>query len=120
MTAPLGPIAQKCQDLVNDLKAAGVRASLSRGSLEVPGAWVRPDAMTGRATLAGWAPDKVRVSVILVAPQAGDLEALTDLEALLAATLTVIDPDEDVDTTVVLPHRNNPLPAFRVVVDLDL
>lgn len=118
MTA--GPIQAACQALADSLTAAGVPATLSRGSLEVPGAWVRPDTASGTATLAGWSLDSARASVILVAPQAADAEALGDLEGLLVKALTVIHPDDDVDTTVVLPHRGNPLPAFRLVVDLDL
>jgi hypothetical protein len=110
-------IVPACQGLADALTAAGVPATLSRGALRVPGAWVRPDSTTA-VNLAG--DGRARVSVLLVAPQAGDAEALTDLCGLLDAALTVIDPDDDVDTSVVLPIGNNPLPAFRLVVDLEL
>ena len=58
--------------------------------------------------------------MLLVCQQSNDYEALEDLVPLLELALTVLDPDEDVDTSVVLPHNGNNLPAFRVVVDLDL
>jgi hypothetical protein len=109
-------IVPALQDLADLLTEAGVRATLDRRNLEVPGAWVRPDS-AGPYTLGA---AKARASVLLVAPQAGDREALEDLCGLLDDALTVIDPEEDVDTSVVLPHNGNALPAFRLVVDLDL
>lgn len=115
-------IVPACQSLADRLTAAGVPATLSRGALRTPGAWVRPDLATVvHATLAGDAYG-LRASVLLVAPDAGakDKEALTDLVGLLEKALTVLDPDDDVDTSVVLPHNGNMLPAFRLVVDLDL
>lgn len=105
-------------ELADRLTAAGVRATADRGALSVPGAWVRPDTAAGPRTLAGGG--RVRVSVLLVAPQSTDLEATRTLCGLLDLTLGVFTPDEDVDTSVVLPHNNNPLPAFRLVVDIDL
>lgn len=105
-----------CQYLADRLTAAGVPSTLDRRTLQVPGAWVRPDT-AGRATLRG---GTARVSVLLVCQQSNDGEALEDLVALLEDALTVIDPDEDVDTSVVLPHNGNNLPAFRLVVDLEL
>jgi hypothetical protein len=104
--------------LAAELTAAGVPAALSRGSLKVPGAWVRPDTTDGPVNLAGGG--QARVSVLLVAPEGGDEEALTDLTDLLDLALTVLDPVEPVDTSVVLPLNNNRLPAFRLAVDLDL
>lgn len=106
--------------LCSELAAAGVPASMDRATMRVPGAWVRPD--TAHAfTLAG--PDgsaRARVSVLLVAPTAGDAEALADLCRLLDRALTVLNPDDDVDTSVILPVRSNNHPAFRVVVDLEI
>ena len=109
-------IIPACQDLADRLTAAGVPATLDRRSLSVPGAWVRPDTAS-RATLRG---GTCRASVLLVCQQSNDSEALEDLVPLLEAALSVIEPDDDVDTSVVLPHNGNNLPAFRVVVDLDL
>jgi hypothetical protein len=105
-----------CQGVADALTAAGVPATLNRTSLQVPGAWVRPDTVA-RFTLRG---GTARLSVLLVVPQAGDLEALEDLMGVLEKALTVIEPDDDVDTSVVLPHNGNALPAFRLVVDVNL
>lgn len=112
-------IVPACQELADALTEAGVKATLSRDRLQVPGAWVRPDTVTG-FTLGG--AGTARVSVLLVAPAAGsnDREALADLSRLLDRALTVITPDEDVDASVVLPHQNNNLPAFRLVTEIDL
>lgn len=105
-----------CEALVAELEGAGLRATLDRTKLPVPGAWVRPDT-AGRLTLRG---GRARCSVLLVCQPAGDVEVLADLVELLEKALQVIEPDEDVDTSVVLPHNGNALPAFRVVVDLEL
>lgn len=110
-------IVPACQDLADRLTAAGVPATVDRRRLEVPGAWVTPE--TARPlTLAG--TGRCRVSVLLVAPMGGDLEALGVLAGLLEKTLTVVRPDDEVDTAVLFPHNNNPHPAFRLPVDLTL
>ena len=105
-----------CQDLADKLTAAGVPATLSRHTLNVPGAWVRPDTASRTSLRGGTA----RVSVLLVVNQSNDLEAVEDLVVLLDKALEVIDPDEDVDLSVLLPHNGNNLPACRLAVDLDL
>lgn len=105
------------QELADVLTAAGVPATLDRTRLPVPGAWVTPGTAKVR-TLSG--AGRVRASVLLVAPASGDLEALETLAGLLDLALTVVTPDADVDTSVVLPHNNNALPAFRLAVDLNL
>lgn len=110
-------IVPACQELADLLTAAGVPATLDRADLRVPGAWVTPGLARPR-TLAG--AGQVDVSVLLVSKAAGDQVSLSVLADLLSKALTVIDPDEDVDTSVVLPHNNNALPAFRLVVALDL
>lgn len=106
-----------CEDLAARLTAAGVPATLDRSALRVPGAWVMPST-AAPLTLSG--SGTCRVNVLLVVPEGGDLEALKDLQRLLVKALTVIDPDEDVDTSLVFPLNNNSLPAFRLVVDLTL
>jgi hypothetical protein len=106
-----------CQHLADVLTAAGVPASLDRSSLQIPGAWITPGTAR-QLTLSG--AGRARVSVLLVVPATGDLEALEALSVLLDKALTVVTPDEDVDTSVLLPIRNNPLPAFRLAVDLTL
>jgi hypothetical protein len=109
-----------CKALAAELTAAGVPATLSRETLRVPGAWVRPDTINAYTLQGDEGPARARISVILVAPAANDAEALGDLVGLLDKTLGVIDPDDDVDTSVLLPLRGNNLPAFRVVTDLEV
>ncbi len=110
-------IVPTCQGLADALTAAGVPATLDRARLAVPGAWVTPGTVPV-GTLSGAA--QLRASVLLVVPAGGDLAALTGLAKLLDKALTVLTPDDDVDTSVVLPHNGNALPAFRLGVDLDL
>lgn len=110
-------IVPACQELADVLTAAGVPATLDRARLAVPGAWVTP-GKAHQLTLAGGG--RVAASVLLVTSAASDLEALESLAGLLDKALAVVTPDEDVDTSVVLPVRNNPLPAFRLVVNLKL
>jgi hypothetical protein len=112
--ADLIPALERLQAV---LATAGVKASLDRATVQVPGAWITPS--TARThTLAGHG--RVRASVLLVAPASGDLNALKILTGLLNKALTVITPDEDVDTSVLLSIRNESLPAFRLAVDLNL
>jgi hypothetical protein len=117
-------IVPALEDLVAQLEAAGLHATATKARLRVPGAWVTPAHVDVVATLRGLGPATLRAEVYLVAPAQGELEALADLAGLLELALTVIDPDDDdghaVDTSVVVPHNNNALPAFRLVVDLDL
>ena len=96
---------------------AGIPASLDPDSVQVPGAWIRVQRVTP-TTLGGGAT--VRLQVHLLAPAVGTLEAWDLLSELLDKALTVIDPDEPVNTAanVVLPHTpTQPLPAFVLVVD---
>lgn len=109
-------IVPACEELAAALTAAGVPATLERGKVELGGAWVRPDT-AARATLRG---GTCRASVFLVVSQQADAEGLRDLVEVLEKALDVIEPDEDVDTTVLLSVRGNNLPAFRLQVDLDL
>lgn len=118
MTAPIRPpLVAALQDLADQLTAAGVRTGLDRQKMAVPGGWLRPDAITGPTNLAG--DMRARCSLLLAVPKSGDAEALADLCRLLDKALTVIDPDDDTDTSVVLSVRDNALPAFRLVVDVD-
>lgn len=110
-------IVPACKDLRDRLAAAGVPASLDRSSLQIPGAWVTP---ANGATLTLGGVGRLRVEVLLVVQQSGDLESLTALSGLLDKVLTVVTPDGVVDTSVLFPHNNNLHPAFRVPVDLKL
>jgi len=116
-------IVPALEELADLLTTAGVPAATDRARLQLPGAWVTSSSI-GEVTLAGSAT--LRASVFLVAPAAGDWEPVRVLSGLLAKALTVIDPDEDpatdalIDTSVILNVRSNPLPAFRLAVDLPL
>ena len=103
------------------LSATGMNGSLTRSKVNAPGFWVTPQLMSidnldGSGT--------ARLHVFLIAPTGqDDLTVLKTLSGLLSKALTVLTPDEDVDTsyTVALPHTPAAtFPAFRLVVDVDL
>lgn len=106
--------------LRNALAGAGISASLDPDTVDVGnggGAWVRIPTMEPLTLAGAWT---VRFQVYLVAPAVGALEAWDVLSQLLDRALTVIEPDEPVNTatSVVLPHTpNQPLPAFLLTVD---
>lgn len=112
-------IVPACKELQQVLTAAGVPATLSRSSLRVPGAWISPATANGK-TLDG--TGRANVDVLLVVPAQADEEALGDLQDLLSKAISVVRPapGTDVDTSVIFPHNNNALPAFRLVVALSL
>lgn len=114
-------IVPALQGLADGLSAAGVPASLKRSAVNPGGAWVTVQTV-GATTLDG--SGALRAHVFLVAsPSPDDLTVLKTLSGLLSKALTVLTPDEDVDTsyTVALPHTPSAtFPAFRLVVDLDL
>jgi hypothetical protein len=109
------------QGLADLLTAAGVPASLDRAKVNPRGAWITAETI-GVTQLDG--SGVLRAHVFLVAPTgADDLTKLTILAGLLSKALTVLTPDEDVDTsyTVSLPHTPSAaFPAFRLVTDIDL
>lgn len=118
MTSWASRIVPVLEELVADLESAGVHASTDRTRVRAPGAWVTAST-AGPSTLDG--SGTMRAHVLLVAPDTGDAAALATLAGLLDKALAVLDPDEDVDTSVVLPlPTGSTHPAFRVTVDLDL
>jgi hypothetical protein len=107
-----------CDQLVADLTAAGVRATLNRSQVNTPGAWVVPTAVE-ITTLGGGGT--ASVDVVLVVGDTGDRTALTQLDELLDKVLDLdLAFTAPVDTTYALVLTGPPLPAFRVPVALDL
>lgn len=103
--------------LAEAITAAGVPTRLSREAATVPGGWLRPDTIE-ETDLAGGGT--AHCSLLIFTQAAKDEEVLADLASMLDKCLTVLTPDDEVDTSVVISVRNNSLPAFRVPVDIDL
>lgn len=99
------------------LKGAGVPVSLERDRVDPPGGFLGP-ASTTTHTLSG--DGLLRVHLLLVAPEQGDVSAVRALAGLLDRVLEVLEPDDDVDTALVFPIRGTPLPAWRVPFDIPL
>lgn len=99
------------------LAGAGIPTTLEPGDVQVPGAWVSVRSMEPLTLDDAWT---VRFHVYLVAPAVGALEAWDHLSKMLDRALTVLSPDEAVNTatSVTLPHTpSQALPAFLLVVD---
>jgi hypothetical protein len=118
-------VKEACQQLVDELKAAGFPgSSLDPETVDPPAAvWVQPRTihdltMSGGATLTVWL--YVLGSSDDTAVVMGKLDDA--LEGLLELGLTFADDETPIDLTaaVLLPGRNAPLPAYRLAVDLDL
>lgn len=99
------------------INGAGVPSSLDPATVQVPGAWISVRTLDQLTLGDTWS---VRFHVYLVAPAVGALEAWDILAGLLDKALTVVEPDETINTatSVALPHTpTQPLPAFQLVVD---
>lgn len=109
----------------DQLAGAGVPASLNRGDLRnLPAAWITPRAylasegrrLNGQVTLRAW------VYLIVKPDTGGELATLDGLADVLDKALTAGLPlaaGQDVETAgVTMPNIPDPLPAWRLVVDL--
>lgn len=108
-------IKATAKSLRDTLAGAGVPASLNPGDVMTPGAWVQTRTATPE-TMTAW---RVRFHVYLIAPDASAMEAWDVLSPMLDKALTVVDPDESINTatSVVLPHGPTALPAIQLVID---
>lgn len=104
--------------LATRFDAAGITASLDPQEVPVPGVWL---AVQSIAPVTRCLSD-ITVGVHLVTLDSGAPTALAELGDLLAVALTVVHPDEAVDTTtpVVLPHDPTPLPAATFTTTVEL
>jgi len=118
-------VSQACGELVDALRAAGFRASVDPDELVTdPGCvWVQPReirdyTLAGGGTLLVW--------LYLIVANVETTQAMLLLDDTLAGVLplvTVADSDDviDLSSAVILPSNpTNPLPAYRLSVDLDL
>lgn len=105
-------------DLAARLDGVGITASLDPQEVPVPGVWL---AVQSIATVTRCLSD-VTVGVHVVALDSGAPTAISELGDLLTAVLTVVRPDDTVDTTtpVVLPHDPTPLPAATFTTTVEL
>lgn len=108
---------QPVLDLVNALRAAGVRADLDPASLNLPAAWVTVEGLQAANLRRDIACD---VAVYLIAPDQDYTRALEDLAAMFNLVVPgVLIPDGRVAPQgVILPDSTTALPALRVPVRL--
>lgn len=120
MAPGLGRAARdKALELRAALAGAGIPATLEPDQVatERGGAWITMRTITPLTMDEGY---EVRFHIYLVAPEMGALQALEVLGDLLTKALTVIEPDEPINTAaaLTLPHTPTvPLPAYLLVSD---
>src|SRR5699024_2220279 len=102
---------------VEALKGAGSDATIDPRNANPPSAGVvarTDEAETRCGTRA------IDAEVYLIVPNNGTPQALDTLTALLATALTVIDPDGRIELSeaVTLPGGSDPMPAFKIPLEL--
>ena len=118
-------ITAACAELVDRFTASGFRAHIDPEQLVTDPScvWVQPRELRditlgGNATLVVWC--------YLIVANVEALHALTLLDDLLEGVLELVQPADtddvvDLSAAIVIPSNpTNPLPAFRVAVDLEL
>lgn len=105
-------------DLAARFETVGLTATLDPQEVPVPGVWLAVQSITPVTRCLA----DVTVGVHLVVLDSGAPTALAELGDLLTAALTVVHPDEAVDTStpVVLPHDPTPLPAATFTTTVEL
>jgi hypothetical protein len=100
-----------------ELSSVGIRAEVDPRDVNPPGAWIALNSIEHGQVMCGGGV--VRTHVYLIVPDTGVAEATTQLSELLTSALRVFDPDDSTTaTTVQLPGGGNPLPAFRLTIDV--
>ncbi len=100
-----------------ELLSVGIRAEVDPRDVNPPGAWISLASIEHGTVVCGGST--VRTHVYLIVPDTGVAMATTGLSEMLTSALRVFDPDDDTTTTTVtLPGGGNPLPALRLVIDV--
>jgi hypothetical protein len=118
------PIGKALDEAVQSLRLAGFAADTDPSKLDTATVcvWlqareIRDRVLSGGATLVAWA--------YLVAPNTDIDRVLELLDDALEGFLEVYSPADsddviDLSAPVIMPSGPNPLPAYRVAIDLEL
>lgn len=102
--------------LLELLRAAGLKASMDPADLNLPGVWLAVDTVDV-ANLKG--DLRLGCLLFLIAGDQDPRRAIGVCSAMFQKVLTVLSPDGAVQTQgVVMPADPTPLPALRVPVNL--
>lgn len=100
-----------------ELSSVGIRAEVDPRDVNPPGAWIALNTIDHATVVCGGST--IRTHVYLIVPDNGVAESTTQLNEMLISALRVFDPDDSTTpTTVQLPGGGNPLPALRLVIDV--
>lgn len=102
-------------DLVEALRAAGLRADVDPAQLNPPCVWVNVTGL-GDHTLDGI---QIRTRLVCIAPDQTHRRAMGVLAGLYNKVVSVVDPAGETTTQgTVLPDAPTPLPSLSVPFDL--
>jgi hypothetical protein len=100
-----------------ELLSVGIRAEVDPRDVNPPAAWITLNQIEHGAVICGGSV--IRVHVYLIVPDAGVIESTVQLQDMLNSALRVFDPDDaTTPQTVQLSGGGNPLPALRLVLDV--
>lgn len=103
------------EDLADALAAAGVEASVDPADLDLPGVWVTLDRLTVPTFTGG---GLVRARLLLIVPDQDHIRAVEALQDLYDATVAVVDPMSDVESTLATVQAGPDLPALTFTHDI--
>lgn len=100
-----------------ELQSVGIRAEADPRDVNPPAAWIKlSDIQHGNYMDGG---GTIRTHVYLIVPDNGYVESTTQLTDMLNDALRVFDPDDaTIPESVQLPGGGNPLPAYRMTIDV--
>ena len=112
----MGDVGPALGEIVDQLRAAGLHASVDPRDVETPGVIVRGEALEpGRGKLCGL--DVLRYSLVLVMPDIADQGVYAGLDKLRATVLDTITLNASEDQPferVILPSAPTALPCQRL------
>ncbi|MFJ1461003.1 hypothetical protein [Nocardia sp. N2S4-5] len=112
-------VSETMTEIVDTLRAQGIRANLDPAKLNPPCAWVQPTQI--EHTLLGGGV-VLTVAVWLIATDRPPDITHAALSALLSRALVVLEPTEPtvINEAITLTQSGQPLPAYRITTTREI